>query len=321
MLSGAEPLSLTVRLGQVVIASSPEEHAPVKLDWGRWVVNTALRYEQFETPSPRRIFLLDRSESRIERISTGALQYARQDMATANILELLAGWSEGTLALLCGPFHTTTSSWLESMRQVALASYGAGIGTLLQRQLDCWREVSSAHRDDSQFVLSDASLRFLNASQQCDAWMKRLVRSRVVSEARGGSWAAGILRVHAAGDGLGRQVRVHRLVSLDPTEWCGDPEWEHDLADIFKQFGPKIHQLWISVPFAGMVSDITARMARIGLTVGTNVIAPSVILGWHPLRDLYLFLGGNQPVRLLVYMDSQERLQFIALEEVHEEKS
>lgn len=319
MLSGAEPLSFSVRLGQVIIASAPEDHAPMKLDWGRWVINTALRYEQFETPSPRRIFLLDRSESRIERMSTGTLQYARQDMATANILELLASWSEGTLALLCGPFQTTSSSWLESMRQVALASYGSGIGALLQRQLDCWREVSSVHRDDSHFVLSDASLRFLNASQQCDTWTKRLVRSRVVSEARGGSWAAGILRVHAAGDGLGRQIRVHRLVSLDPTDWCGDPDWELTIADTFKQFGRKIDQLWISVPSAGMVSDIAARMSRIGVYIGSNVIASSVILGWHPLRDLYLFLGGSQPVRLLVYMDSQERLQFIAVEEAVEE--
>lgn len=320
MLSGAEPLSFTVRLGEVIIASSPEDHAPVKLDWGRWVSNTALRYEQFETPSPRRIFLLDRSESRIERMSTGALQYARQDMATANILELLSSWSEGTLALLCGSFRTTRSSWLESMSHIALASYGAGIGGLLQRQLDSWREVSLAHRDDSQFILSDASLRFLNASQQCDAWTKRLVRSRVVSEARGASWAAGILRVHAAGDGLGRQVRVHRLVSLDPTDWCGDPDWDLDIADTFKQFGLKIDQLWISVPSAGMVSDIASRMARVGIYTGTNVIASSVILGWHPLRDVYLFLGGNQPVRLLVYMDSQERLQFIAVEEVQEDQ-
>lgn len=320
MLSGAEPLSLSVRLGQVIIASAPEDYAPAKLDWGRWVINTALRHEQFESPSPRRVFLLDRSDSKIDRISTGALQYARQDMATANILELLAGWTEGTLALLCGAFQFTMSPWLESIRQVALASYGAGIGALLQRQLDCWREVSSDHRDDSHFILSDANLRFQNASLHCDAWTKRLIRSRVVSEVRGGSWATGILRVHAPGDGQGRQVRIHRLISLDPTEWCGDPEWELEIAELFQTLGPNAEQLWISVPAAGMVADIAARMARIGLNSNIQVIAPSVILGWHPLRDMFLFLGATKPVRLLVYMDSQERLQFIAIEEIPEEK-
>jgi hypothetical protein len=109
------------------------------------------------------------------------------------------------------------------------------------------------------------------------------------------------------------------LVSLDPTDWCGDPDWEQDIAEIFEHFGPKIEQLWISLPSAGMVSDIAARLSRIGLYSGTNVVAPSVILGWHPLRDLFLFLGGSQPVRLFVYMDSQERLQFIAVEEVQED--
>lgn len=320
MLSGAEPLSLSVRLGKVIIASSPAEHAPSKLDWSRWVENTALRYEQFETPAPRRVFLLDRSESRIERISTGSLQYARQDMGTANILELLAGWSEGALALLCGPFHYTMSSWLESMRQIALATYGASVGALLQRQLDYWREVSSHHRDDSFFVLSDASLRFQNAAMQCDTWMKRLIRSRVVSEARHDSWAAGIMRVYSASDGLGRQIRIHRLISLDPTDWCGDPDWELEVAEAFQSIGGKIEQLWVSVPAAGMVSDIAARMTRIGVNAKADLIAPSVILGWHPLRDAFLFLGATKPFRLLIYMDSQERLQFIAAEEVIEDK-
>lgn len=321
MQSGAEPLSLTVRLGQVVVASAPDEHAPTKLDWGRWVANTAVRFEQFETPSPRRIFLLDRSEAKIDRISTDSLQYARQDMGTADILELLASWSEGTLALLCGSFHFTMSSWLESMRQVALASYGSGISNLLQQQLDRWREISSTHRDDSLFVLSDSGVRFLNASEHCDAWTKRLVRSRVVPEAKGDSWAAGVLRVHASGDGLGRLVRLHRLITLDPTEWCGDPEWETRVAKVFEAWSTRIEQIWISLPAAGMVSDVAARMNRVGIQLSVEVNAPSVVLGWHPIRDLFLFLGGVRPVRLFIYMDSHERLQFIVVEELFEEKS
>ncbi len=320
MQSGAEPQSLSVRIGQVVVISSPEDHAPTKLDWGRWVANTALRFEQFETPAPRRIFLLDRHEAKMDRMSPESLQYARQDMATANILELFSSWSDGTLALLCGSFHYTMSSWLESVRQIALASYGSGISGLLQRQLDGWRELSLAHRDDSLFVLSDAGLRFQNASEHCDAWTKRVIRSRVVPEAKGGSWAAGVMRIHSVGDGLGRLVRIHRLIALDPTEWCGDPEWELRLEKTFEFWASRIGQLWVSLPAAGMIADVAARISRLGMKPNIRLCAPSVVLGWHPMRDLYLFFGASQPVRLFVYMDSQERLQFIIVEEILEDK-
>ena len=315
MQSGVEPQSLSIAIGRVSLVSVPHDSMPQKLDWHRWVQNMSVRFEHFERPGPRRIFLLDDGEGGASGAKpVSSLPLARENLQSIDLLNMAGSWPETTLALTHGSWKFSLSSWLESYKQICAAKFVKDVGTLLQEQIALWVELSGKLHDDSYFVLSDQGSRFVNVSEICQSWLNRIIRSRVVPEPRTGAWASGAFVVHAPGEGLGRKIRLQRILVVEPSGWCGNPKWHEAFQTDLAKYLMKATECWISAPTCVLTLDIDFRLLRLRGGAWT-LCAPSTVTGWHPLRDFMTFLSCAKDGSIFVYLDVHERLQFVVIEE------
>ena len=315
MQTGADPQSLSVSIGRAAMVALPREHMPQKLDWERWVLNMSVRFEHFERPAPRRIFLLDHGE-RDPKVGTqvGSLTQTRDNLQSIDLFSVVGSWSETTLALTHGEWHFGISSWLESYRHVCVANFAKDVGNLLQEQIGLWHQISEKLKDDSLFLLSDSGSRFVNVSEFCHSWLERVIRSRVVPEPKAGAWAAGAFLIHAPGEGLGRKIRLHRVLVLEPSAWCGDPSWHLAFQAELAPYIASVEECWVSMPSATLTLDIESRLQLLRESPW-QLKAPSSVTGWHPLRDFVTFMSIGTFGAMFVYMDGFERLHFLIIED------
>lgn len=318
MPQSAELQALTVKIGRIVVISSPVDQAPSSLDWQRWVRNTALRFERFESRSPGRVVLLDHLDQQSDMQKSFETEIFRQDLLAADPMAILSERTGGHLLLMRGGVQFAASAWVESLRHLTQAKYADVLSKFLDQQFSDWRELASDVRDDSLFVLSDLGNKFVNASEHCQGWVQRIVRSRLVNENKKGSWAAGVMRVYDDLDQEGMKLRLQRLAVLSSIDWCGDPEWQHSIQGALDTVVSQTDELWVSVPYAGLALDIADRLKIVGLPASTRLRSPSAVLGWHPMRDFLLFLKSPAKRRLLVLVDSLERVQIFYVDLVHE---
>lgn len=312
-------MSISLSLGRVVLTSAPTESAPQKLDWDQWVENVAVRYSVFERYRPKRIGVLDRSNFLGDGSSFRGFLHSHHNLQTVDMLDLLAGWQESTVLLVHGAWSFAVSSWVASLKQVSELAHADGFNSMLHTQLDRWQRRYTEIADESLFVLSDVNGKFFNAHDYCNMWLRRVVRSRVVAESHSQAWSAGLVELFPINENSGRSTRLQRHAILDPSSWCGDPLWEEDLWEVCHHELVKTKELWISLPAMGLVADVEGRLHRLGLSEDVKMMAPSIFMGWHPVRDFMSFLASESEHRSFVYMDSQERLQIITAEDFTEQ--
>ena len=225
MLTSADPLSLSTKIGRPVIISSPEDPGLSRLDWSRWVSNMFVHFSQFSAPAPRKVFLIENEMSKSNERRSAPIEHVRQEMQSVDMMNLLGSITESTLLLIHGQWNYSLSSWIESLNAVAHATYSPEINTFYESQIDLWKKLEPEFSNDELYLINDTGNRFANASEICRNWFKRVLRSRVVIEARQRGWTSCVMSISPNSMESHATQRIHRLVTLDTSNWCGEPNW------------------------------------------------------------------------------------------------
>jgi hypothetical protein len=300
------------------VASSPKLYSPEGLNWDQWVTNTALKYEKFEGYAPDRIQILESLGRKTKLSGSMGAELVRQEIESIDPISIFDNSNNSTLTLTYGAWSFSISSWIESLRKVSHAKFYNEIFTFLDRQFQNWIHLSQSVHDDSLFIVSDGGIKFINANDACSSWIKRINRSGVISEQSTGAWCSAMVTTHNKADHLGRTLKLNRSAILGVKDWCGNPNWENLPPDLLPTDPSAINELWVSIPYAGLTLEIVSRLKSLGIKENVTIIAPSTVVGWHPVRDL-IMCANRVGKRLFIAMDANEFLHFTSLESYPED--
>jgi hypothetical protein len=310
VLKPADPISLITKFAKSVIVSAPEDQSPARFDWERWISNTALKFSNFTKPAPQRIIVLESEGRRIN--SGGAIgNLARHDVRDVDLIDLISFCRERSLILLNAVWQYRQSSWLESYRSVSHAKFSTALQPFFECQLQLWKKLETYYRDDAHFIVTDGAHRFINAGEYCRMWTQRLERTKVTNEPKVKSWATGLLSITPDSIPSEGGTRLHRLLAIDPIDWSGQPQWHLDLPNLLVTALQQSSELWISMPYAVTTMDLHAKMKQIAQNSMLEIHAPSTVLGWHPCRDMIMYLTSKSERKFFIYLDHSERMQFV----------
>jgi hypothetical protein len=303
-----------IRSGNITkssIISAPVDVAPSKLKWSSWVDNTIIHFKKFEPVDFKSVVVLTNGDRTTSIREFSGSKVYRRSFDEMESLDDIIGQDSSVLVVSYGDWPRSSTSWLDSLNRVGTTAYKAQRDDHLNQQFLQWCSIQDRLTSHVGYTIADFGSRFCDADDVCKKWRVRLARSKHIPEPAVPSWFAGTLVMSQAEIPQGDNVMVDHI-KIAPIDWCGDPNWDSRIQDIISRIESDTTSMWISAPFVGMTLDIIHRLRSRFPERAFDFVSPSSVLGFHPIRDRFLYLGTARTNSFFLYFDSQDVLNFVS---------
>lgn len=310
----AEAFCLSLRLGRINMVSMPAEYLPRRIDWTRWIdgVTAASRVHNDRVVSSPRICLSPDHQDPKDNIAISSVQ-GQSGLDHVDFLKMFSDVGDGTRFLFVGSWTKPIPSWFSSIQSVFNAQYGSMIPETVTRQMTKWTHCADKLEKNGSFLVSDDLGRLSALTSISRTWRARQIRGGAMVEARAPAWFAAMFDVYMPKSPNGALLRLHKLLVVEPENWCGAPKMHSDVVAVAQSLDQSA-EIWISAPSIGLSLWIADQQHNLQECIN-KLRMPGAILGWHPLRDLVAFLAEAPSGSLLYLVDDNARLQVLKKEQ------
>jgi hypothetical protein len=307
-----------MNLGRISMVSMPSDYVPRRLDWAKWVdcEASSIKVGIDAISSFPRVCMSPDHEEEKDNVAIMSLP-SQRDLEHVDPMKILSEVSENTRILFVGSWFRSTPSWAQSVQAIRASQFGDDYPKVLQAQLASWLPISESLSRGANFLVLDDVGRFSALSTLAKSWITRQQKVGASQEVKSKSWFACSIDLLTPVTVGGTSVKLHRLAVINPEDWCGAPFPEEKILAAIKS-NLDCKQLWISSPGLGL-SLWLAQLRGISVSQLQNVLIPSSMLGWHPLRDAMAFLAEAPSRSILLLVDRHSRLQ-VLYKEIEEPK-
>jgi hypothetical protein len=309
----ADALCLTLQLGKIDLVSIPADYLPRRIDWAKWLdcvnMGSLLTGERLGV-NPRICISPDHQDAKNNQTI-----YYLQSQSTLEQVDPVALFSDvadGARFIFVGTWSLSIPAWLSSAQAIFSAKFSGIMNEFLAEQFSRWCRIAEILEKSGSFLVSDDVGRLSGLTGVSRNWRQRTMRTGVLSEVRSPSWFAAVVDVAMSRSANATNMRLHRLLTLDPDLWCGSPKIAFNEASL-DQAPSSAGDIWISAPSVGVALWIAEQQGHLEHGF-SRIHVPGAILGWNPIRDLLAFLSRARDGSLLYLVDQHWRLQVLKKE-------